>query len=80
MDREEINQEISAILTLLKQLPEEKIREVRDFVTWVIEKRSEKKDMTPYFSQFAGILSVEEANRIKQAIEEGCEKNYPDEW
>lgn len=79
MDREEINQEISAILTLLRQLPEEKIREVREFVTWVVEKPSEK-EVTTRFSQFAGILSVEEANRIKQAIEEGCERIYPDEW
>ena len=69
MNLEEINQEISAVITLLKQLPEEEIREVRNFVTWVAEKHSEK-ELTNRFPQFAGMLSTEETNRIKKAIGE----------
>ena len=80
MNREKIDQEISAILALLKQLPEKNILEVLDFVTWIAEKRLEKKEVNNRFSQFAGIMSTEEANLMKQVIEEECERIYPDEW
>jgi len=62
----ETNQEISA---LLKQLSEDKLRKVRDFVAWVAEERPEK-ELTNRFSRFAGILSTEEVNHIKKTIEE----------
>jgi hypothetical protein len=52
MNQEEIDQEISAVIALLKQLPEEEIREVHDFITWVAEKRSEK-ELADRFSKFA---------------------------
>lgn len=80
MNREKIDQEISAILALLKQLPEKNILEVLDFVIWIVEKRLEKKEVKNRFSQFAGTMSTEEANLMKQAIEEECERIYPDEW
>ncbi len=66
MNKEGTDQEISA---LLKQLPQEKIREVRDFVTRIAEKRSEK-ELTNRFSKFDRVLSTEEANHIKKTIDE----------
>jgi len=61
------------ILELLKTLPPEKISEARDFIEFLSQRSSKKRD----FSKLCGTLTNEDAESMTKAIEEGCEKiNY----
>ena len=61
------------ILELLKTLPPEKISEARDFIEFLSQRSSKKRD----FSKLCGTLTNEDAEAMTKAIEEGCEKiNY----
>jgi hypothetical protein len=64
------------ILELLKTLPPEKISEAKDFIEFLSQRSTKKRD----FSQLCGTLSDEDAEAMMQAIEEGCEKINYEEW
>jgi len=57
----------------IKFLPPDKIKEVRDFVKFLLNQIKEKNNL----KQLAGTINDEDADLMKDAILEGCEKiNY----
>ncbi|MBM4167208.1 MAG: hypothetical protein FJ218_09875 [Ignavibacteria bacterium] len=72
----------TTILEIEKQLetmPEQTQMQVLDYVKSIltpIPKGIPGKNLAPFF----GVLSDEDAREMIQAIEEGCENIYPNEW
>lgn len=71
-----IDETYEEILELLKTLPPEKISEAKDFIEFLSQRSTKKRD----FSKLCGTLSDEDAEAMMQAIEEGCEKINYEEW
>lgn len=68
------------ILARLKQLPPDKWAEVRDFVDFLQMKYAPPDSKRNQFSRFSGMLSKEDADKIRVAIEEGCEQVDASQW
>ena len=63
----------------LRRLPDDTLREIADFADFMLARRS--VSAKPHrFSDLCGTLSDEDAQAMRSAIEEVCERIDSDEW
>ena len=70
---------LEALQGKLRRLPDDRLREVTDFVDFILAKGS-ISPQAQHFSDLCGTLSDEDAQAMISAIEEACERIDSDEW
>lgn len=70
---------LEAIEGKLRKLPDDKLREIAHFADFMLARRS-IAPQAHRFSDLCGTLSDEDAEAMRSAIEEACERINSDEW
>ena len=66
----------SEIENELRSLLPDKLKEVRDFIRFLLSQKRTKSDLT----QLAGSIDTEDANLMRKSIADGCEKINYEQW
>jgi len=68
-------------LYLIEELLKTKSEQVLAEVEAVLKRRKQSKKTEKFSArELSGVISVEDAVLMEEAIEEGCEQIHPDDW
>ncbi|MEW6455119.1 MAG: hypothetical protein AB1410_00190 [Acidobacteriota bacterium] len=71
---------LEEIFILLKDLPEERIKEIKDFIEFIKKKEAPFPKEKGALLSLMGSISNADAEAIKLSIEEACERIDINEW